>query len=420
MTPTLDKTRVDSRLLAALSAVCWSAWLFMCLKYMLVVLFIQEGPNNVDFPKHYMAAEAILEGRDAFLLEHQEGFYYPVFAAWIFSFLGFLPFEKAQTLWNLIHVGFILLTLPIAIRFLRPKAPAPTEAPLRHWAATHWSAIAALGLGLYAPIFLDVRAGNIQPLNLILIIGLCAALARRAEGVAGVLLAMLSLIKILPVFLVPVLWIAGKRRAVAGWAAAMGLYGIALLASGMWRADWRLFTDTLPNVGYIWIGISSSLTVFLGSIFYAPILESKDLFDWTARGVALTVVAGHVAVFALGWPVARRSWRQSVAFASLGIVLISPLIEYAHLTFCIPAWLFLILDYIEQRVGRRYFFAALALWCGVFAGRYWQEVGPAGPVRPLQVSTLCLAALWLLAGGRIIYEARRAETLADDAAQPLR
>lgn len=405
---------VHPSLLALLQAAGWGVWLFMFARYAVFDPFLRAGAYGVDFSKHHVAALAILEGRSPFIGEHYLGFNYPQFTAWLFLFLAWLPLDRAQTVWNVLQSAFVLLTLPVVILYLRPRT-TPSNQPLVHstldpalrqWASDRWPALAALALGLYAPIYLDMRAGNVQPLNLILIVGLCAAMTRGAQRTAGALLAALSLVKILPVFLAAVFLAASRRRVVATWALALALYGAVLLVTGWWRWEYFLFTDVLPKVGYHWIGISSSLAVIAGTYCYPAILESQPAFNLAARSIVGAVLLGHGLIMAAGWRVFRHSWRRGIAFASLAIVLVSPLVEYGHLTFCIPAWLFLMIDYFEGRIGHRYFLAALSLWLAIFACRYWQELGPTAPIAPLHAATLLLAALWLLTGAHAILQAR--------------
>lgn len=287
---------------------------------------------------------------------------------------------------------------------IAPKA-TPSE-PARAWVVRHWPSVAVFALAINAPIFLEIRDGNIEPLNLVLLIALGAALLRKRDTVAGVLLAMLCLGKILPVFFLPPLLFAGRKRAVGVCVAFLALYGLVLLATGWWRWDWFLFAQTLPNVGFHYRGLSNSLVAIAGRYLFPALFASKKAFDLTAMGIALSVVAGQVAVAILGWPLVRRSWRTGLSFASLSIVLMSPLLEYQHLIWAIPAYLFLIMDAVEERISPRFFATATSLWLAIFACRYLTDLGVWLVVSPLHASTLLLAVLWVATGTDIILRAR--------------
>jgi len=100
---------------------------------------------------------------------------------------------------------------------------------------------------------------------------------------------------------------------------------------------------------------------------------------------------------------------MGLSFASLSIVLMSPLLEYQHLIWAIPAYLFLIMDAVEGAVSPRFFTAASVLWVLIFACRYGSDLGAPFPLPPLQVSTLLVAVLWAATGMEIVRRTRRRE-----------
>ncbi|NQU43079.1 DUF2029 domain-containing protein, partial [bacterium] len=245
--------KVGRVLLRLLIVLFWAFFATLFIKHILIYQFFWDG---VDFPKHVEAARAVLENRSPYTGENYLGFNYPLLTAWLFVFLAWVPADRAEFVWDLCHAIFVFASLVIVVGAYRPRITdskrrtdgCPIQAA--SWIADHWPAVGALALALFSPIFLDIHHGNIEPLNLVLLILMGALLLRGKENSAGVVLAVLCLIKIVPILLVPALWMGGKRRTVAVWTAALSAYAIVMLLTGWWRWEWFLVTETLPNIGF--------------------------------------------------------------------------------------------------------------------------------------------------------------------------
>ena len=398
-----------------LLALCWMAWAFMFVKYVLILPYIFPG---VDFPKHHRAAVEIIHGRSPFTGRNFLGFNYPLFTAWVYSFLAPLSEAQAKIVWDVTNGILLLASLALLVCFHRPcfdQAGASVNAAerdslawrTRRWWARHWPSLAALMMAAYAPIFMDFHCGNVEPLNVILLIALSAAMLRGAERTAGVLLAILCLVKILPVLFILPFAVAGKRRVVWYCIGSLGLYGAVLLATGWWRWEWFLFTQTLPNVGFQYHGLSSSLTSIAGRMFFFELMKSKAAYDLASRVVAAGALGLDLAILAASWRAWRASWRDGLSVMSLSILLMTPLLEYHHIVWALPAYLLLFVDYIEGRIGARFFAWALALWLAIFACRYLAEISIHYRFPPRDAATLLLIVLWLSTAARIVCKQSR-------------
>lgn len=401
-----------SSLTKTLLVLFWAFWLFAFVKHALIFSFTSPG---VDYVKHYHAAQDVLQSRNPFVNENGLFFAYPQFAVWLFLFLAWFSPEHAEHVWDGLNALFLALSLGLVIAFPRPRVPAEARgradpaSRARVWTADHWPSAAAFIMGIFAPAFVGVHCGNIEPLNLFLGSLLCLALLRNAQAATGAALAVLSLVKILPSFFVVPLWLAGKRRTVAVWAGVLCVYALVLIATGWWRWEWFLFTETLPNLAWEYRGISNSLVAIAATYFFPWLWSSKTVCDAAGMAATGTVLALCVLILLRSRKSLRRSWRPGLAFASLSIVLATPLLEYIHLVWTLPAYLFLILDFLEGEIGAWRFLASASLWILVFACRHLQDLGMTQPMLPRHIATFFVLGLWILAAADLLRRARKEE-----------
>ena len=404
-------------LLKALQILAWVLLTITFCKHVVYYPFFREGAWGVDYGKHYVAAREVLAGRSPFVGENYLGFNYPQFTAWLYLFLAAFSLEGAEKVWNLCNALFVVAAFFTIVVYYRPKPRESADMRSRGaldpaaalWVRDHWASVSALLYAVFAPWFMDFHCGNIEPLNLILIVALGAALIRRADGVAGVVLAMACLVKILPVFFLLPLAMARRWRVVSVCMAAMAVYASILFASELWRPGdgwWRwevsLYANTLPHVAFEYRDLSRSPAAIAARSFSSLLWNSQPAFDLATRAVSLVLLAAYVGVLIAARRFLRRSWRDGVAFTALAIVIVSPLIEYHHLIWSIPAYLFLVVDYVEGRVRHGFFALAGGLWAAIFLCRYWTDLGPSGGVHPLDIATLLSVVLWVAMAVRIL------------------
>lgn len=398
----------------------WALLVFMLAKYVGLQQFTTLG---VDFPKHYAAALEILRGSNPYDGELYLGFNYPLFTGWLFLFLAPFSLETAGLVWDVCNTLLVLGALGLVLFGYKPEPGTAPETAARV-VCRYWHSVAAFAFAIFAPVFLEIRDGNIEPLNLFLLVALGAALLRGRERTVGVLLAMLCLVKILPVFFLPVLYITGKRRAIYVCLVCLAVYAAVLLATGWWRWECFLLSQTLPHVGYHYRGLSNSLAAQAGRYFAPTLWESEGAFRIASIAIAASMGSACLAVLLIrkqrvpraqegGASPARffqgilkritcpHLWREGLGLASLTIVLISPLLEYQHLIWAMPAYLFLLMDYAEGRVSNRFFSVCAVLWLAVFACRYATDLGMPLFMDPLHFSTWLAGALWLVMAVRL-------------------
>jgi len=394
----------------------WAPLVFVLLKYFLLSL----AASGVDFVAYYGAARSFLQGQNPY--QHQEHLsgpmVYPMFTVLLCAPLSLLPEKTADILWDLLQVSLTVGSVLLLIAYYRPQAressrgpdsgsrPEPAPRIPDHDVIIHWPLIPPLLMATFTPAYMDLNAGNIQPLNLFLVTLLGAALLHDRQGLAGMALAALCGIKVLPVVLVPALLIAGKRRAVAVWAAALAAYGLLLLATGWWRWELDLFTRLLPQfsaIGLEFRGLLSSLALLAGEFLYAPILDSRATFALAIRVAAVLVCSLYVLALCLGRARYRLAWQDGFSLGLMTLLLSCPVIIFPHFSWLFPAYVWLFTGYFKGRHGHVFFAMSLFLWIVIFSGRVLQDLVPS-PLFPFRDAALAaLLVLWVMNLARGVY-----------------
>ncbi|GEM_PF-1579180 len=304
--------------------------------------------HGVDYPKHWLAARAVLEGRSVYAGDQLwMGFNYPQWSALLTFWLGWLPLEAAEHLWKLTMLGALAGAWWLAWREFRPQpevgeAAQAARGGLRRTVsrelARHWGLTAAVLIVAFSPAGASgLFAGNVQPFNVFLVMAFVAALLAGREALAGVYWAMLCLVKMTPLALAAPILIWRRGSVLAGWGGFIGLYGVVLALTGRWREEAYFFGEVAAEVPFYWREISKSVPRGL-LLWLSPRRwhESPELFN---RAIALYVVG--LALLLTGALLALRARRVPFLCAlepSLVVVpLFSPLLEGHHFGWALPA-----------------------------------------------------------------------------------
>lgn len=283
------------------------------------------GPKSVDFAVYYLAA-AILE-TDQPAIYRQELLpelaaakgvadfappyvYPPVFAAALRP-LARLPYALAQSLWLALNLAFLGLTTYLLVKL----AGFPARWPLL--------LAGAIVIGLFPPVHLALRLGQVSPLLLLLCTGslylILQADPSHGEGAAaGILMALATMVKVSPGLLL--LYLAATKR----WrilAYALGGLVACLLLGVIWAGGLpntlTYFRTVLPALYgqrleiihpdnqalpalFIRLFTPASYTVALLSkddwraITFTPLINSQGLAtaaSWASAGLLLLVTA---------------------------------------------------------------------------------------------------------------------------------
>jgi len=234
-------------------------------------------------------------------------FTYPPFAGLLFWPLIWVPTWPLQVGWTL---GSLVVVWWL-VRLLGRKASRAVAVPML-----------GLGLLLSAPVSSNLRFGQVS----VLLIALVAAdvLALRTTRCQGVLIGLAAAIKLTPLIFVPMLWLAGRRR--AALTAAATFAGCALSAALVLPADsWRYWSTEVAHVsrlGYITSVGNQSLNGALLRLQVpaAPRIAAVLLIGGTIAAVALCRAAR------LG---RRGDWVSALVVTGAASIVLSP-VSWTH------------------------------------------------------------------------------------------
>ncbi|HBF34773.1 TPA: hypothetical protein DDW35_09440, partial [Candidatus Sumerlaeota bacterium] len=352
---------VSKSLQRMLSAVAWVFFAVQVFKYLILPpLSSSEGVLGLDFQDVYNAAQDVVHGINPYL----RGPGYPLMVPVAFSFLPLFSLQHAEFVWSIIMRGSILGGFLLIFFALKPQISGETVSEKKgkmlpsacaYAIAKHWITLAACITAAFTPALLDIRVGNIQSFIFFLFCVLCALLQHKRDAAAGLILALLCLIKIVPLFLIPALFCAKRYRLLTAWAVGIGLYFVITFSTGGWRWETTLFTQVLPHFPYALRGVSYSLVHFVGLVFRPDLLESEIAYTKFSALITGFVVCVYLltlagAVWRMGVVktlFAKQSepnvlWRDALALGCYSLTLASPLLETHHFTNCIPGWIFLL------------------------------------------------------------------------------
>ncbi len=341
-----------ARLLAAL------VWVYIA--YMIIDwgLWKPLTIHGVDYPKHWLAARAVLEGRSVYIGDQLwMGYNYPQANAIWFFWLGFFSIETAQIVWKLLMLAFLGATWFWAWRTLWPDHVSlghlsPSDQLVRRAIARHWTLATAAVVFLFQPSISSLYVGNIDPLNTFLAVGMVCALFSGRERLSGVAWGLLALIKMLPVALILPVFLWKRWRVLQGFLGLMVVYFIVLLVMGRLDDEWYFVTEVAPGVPRWWRGISlmPARFVLLAFGLEKEVYDNPHGFDLVSRISLVIFLAGYV--WLLIWARRREiGWLRGLELAILAYPLLTPLLEFHHFVWIMPALLLQLRRWLSGQMG---------------------------------------------------------------------
>ncbi len=343
---------------------------------------------GVDYGKHWKAARAVLEGRSTYLEpELWMGFNYPQATAFTFIWLGWMSFETAQKVWKIFLLACIVACWAMAWRALKPAAPdsmtdsrlAPGDRLLRGAFRAHWWLATAFATAAFMPAVSAIYIGNIDPYNALLAVAMVALLAKERPRAAGVVWALLTLVKLLPgALLIPVLlWRRG--RVLAAFLATMLVYLLILIAMNRLQFEWYFFREMLPKVPSYWRNISiTPIRILFDATGHGDLWNNPYAFETAARIQLALFAAAYCAVL---FNLKRRGldWMRGLEVAIVLYPILTPLLEYHHFVFMLPALYLQARRWAEGRMGWGVAGGLLAGWVmlqiGFIIGFQFSNIG---------------------------------------------
>lgn len=350
------------------------AWAFVALTVVQHAVIRPFTITGVDFPKHWLAPLAILEGRNNYVGDELWLYYnYPQWSAMVTFWLGWLSRESAEVVWKAMNLGFVGLAGWISWRYFRPGEPEAgtvggegrsLRAPIRRGLRREWALATAVIFAGFGPAAKTVLfTGNIDPWNLLAMTAFIAALLRGRERLAGAYWAILCLVKMVPVLLIVPLILWRKWRVLEGWTLFMTGYLALLLATNRVGYEWFFVREVMPEIAFEWRWISISFPqLLLDYVFPAAWNEDPARFHLVMNVTLGTFALGLFA--GVGYMKSKRAdFLRVLEFAILYLPLLSPLLEGHHYSWTLPA---LFLQIRRWTAGELHPFAASVYAAGWF------------------------------------------------------
>jgi uncharacterized membrane protein len=275
--------------------------------------------GGIDFKAYYIAADMLRSGEDFYDVQQQveqvqarglplnESFYiYPPLLAILFVPLTILPMQQAAQVWFFLNLALYALTMVIVSRAFRLSR-------LTGMLPLLW--ILAF---LYPPALYTLYKGQVNIVILLLLAITYWLCIRGRQVLAGVALGVASMIKVIPLFLLPyALW---RRRYTLGFTAAativiIAIVGLAIVGVGPHRtylsAVLPLLAQPRPNPSNQSLGGFFSLLLVENP--YAHNLTHNPPL-WKALTLSASAVFVSAVIFML-WQCRERTHRTDLEFA---------------------------------------------------------------------------------------------------------
>lgn len=368
--------------------------------------------HGVNYPKHWHAARAILAGESPYvgpdLYLH---FNYPQFGALATCWLGWFDYRTAEFVWKGMLLACVAGVWAIAARAFRPETEGGGEdgrgrvgadspaAPLLSLCRAisgpgAWGTTCAFFVAGYSPLLAtSVYLGQIDPVNGLLATAFVAAILRGRERAAGVLLAMLCLVKVMPIVLLLPLLLWRRWKILLGFGAFALGYALLLAATGRLGHERFFVFEMAGEIPFRWREISISPHVFLATRILPPEwLDDRQRFDALATATTLAIATIHGGALVAA---ARRggSFLRAIEVSLAFLPLHSPLFETHHTVWIFPVFLLQWKRWCEGRMSPVVAAGLAAGWGLVFGDSFWTEFSRLGPRSPGWFNVLYGAAI---------------------------
>ncbi|HTK31808.1 MAG TPA: glycosyltransferase 87 family protein [Candidatus Saccharimonadaceae bacterium] len=307
-----------------------------------VLIFLGAGylfraDGGWDFANYHRAAQEMRAGMSPYdpatvardKWDPQTPFLYAPVTLWLFGPLGGLPLEKAEVVWFWIKIGVALALGVLSWRLLSGRCPAPLM-------------VGMLLYGFNGAMLLDLRAGNVATIEVLLIWSALIAFLSGRRWLCAALIAIAAQFKLLPiVFLSLLIWPTRTRSARTGpILLGLGLCGLMLalpkIAGMPWASGYLGNLETVRPYGEVNPSALGLVDMVLDRGNLHPGHNRVAPLIWLLYCVALLIVS----VGGL-----RRAWRareplEWIIVTAMLFILLSPRpIVYGYSLVIVPALL---------------------------------------------------------------------------------
>jgi len=186
------------------------------------VVAFGEGSLQMDFSAFYTAGEALNAGLSPYRnhitatpplwdgvdrYQHSR-FLYPPLVATLFQPVALMDYHVAKHLWMIVSLVALCASLTLALRLTGTGARGAT------------AITTALVVLVFHPLLTFLERGQIDSITLLFVtLGIVLMCLKKRSGVAGILIAMATLLKLHTLLIVPFLVLRKQWRVLAGYAA---------------------------------------------------------------------------------------------------------------------------------------------------------------------------------------------------------
>lgn len=370
-----------------------------------------------DFKSFYYACRAAALRIDFYDLGQLQGlaardgtsgvfpFLYPPAFPFLFAWLSRLRLPHAQLLWSLASIAALTVALAVSVTAIRRRQRSLGGEPVS------WSLALTLGVGLTLALNLRnvVSLGQINLLILLFVVP-CLMLPGEPRHLPCALLALAILIKVTPIFLIPVLLAERRFRGVlrvAGWLTGWAALSLVLRAGPQWRAFARFAPQMSygsPIPGLFPADASCNFSV---AGFYARLTESPHRTFW------LTAVSLGVLTLPVLYAASRRPADDSgIRLSAYVLVIIGAPVTYVHhVIMLLPVLLWASSDCMKGPGSKPALIVALGIIAGtdfpvLYTRFHWSHAAYVGVSSLNLYALLALYVLGLIEAARVATEAR--------------
>lgn len=373
----LESLRRGGRMLRA------CMWLYLAFTTFAMGIWKPIEFYGVDYDKHWFAARALLEGKSVYLggASLWMGFNYPQAAAIPFVWLGFFSVDTSQYLWKAVLLVLSVGCWWMAWRQYRPREAAmdpaePVASLVRRGILRHWGLTTAFMTSAYFALSSCIYLGNIDPVNGFLAVGMVASLLSGAPLAAGVFWGLLTLVKMMPLMLIIPILFWRQWRVLHGFLWTMLVYFFILVLLGRVGEEWYFVREAIPVIPIWWRCITISPVCFA--------LHLCGLEHWVDNPRTFAIVVRVSGVVTLGLFVGlvallkkrKMGWLRGLETAIVFYPLMSPLLEFHHFVWILPAFYLQIRRFVQGQMKNGTAMALVIGWALLCATYHIVDLAP--------------------------------------------
>ncbi len=289
--------------------------------------------RQLDIAVYLMGASHLVDGRlylASLPAPPHLPFTYPPFAALVFAPLNVLSLSSAKIVWSLVNVAALFALVWLSVRAARPG--------LDRRRLTAWSLVLMVPAFFIEPVHLTFAFGQVNIVLAALALGDLTGQLRIGQRSLprGVLIGVVSAVKLIPLVFVPYLFVTRRTR--AGWV-ALGTFAACSAAAAA--------TD--PSVSWSYWTKYAADAKRVGGVFYISNQSLRAVADRIDHRVVSTglITALSGVVLVIGIALARWAWQASsdllgvLVCATTGL-LVSPITWAHHMVWVVPVLIWLI------------------------------------------------------------------------------